>query len=461
MRAAWLTAIGLGIALAACAGNHPIGGPAESPGGSMEGNGQGGTTGSSDGRHHSPDGSVVVVAPVAGDASAADGVARHGASDAGASDGGALEHGLIDGGSDAGTPCVDAAACGRVPTSIAIGGDGPWQACALFNDGTVECWTNGVAADAPETTPVRVPGLAGATAISVGGENACALLGDGTVTCWVNTAGNQYAAPGRQLTTPAAVPGLAGVTALAVGELHSCAVVAGGAVKCWGVNNVGELGDGTTVDSATPVTVSVLDGAVAVAVGQFHSCALRVSDEIQCWGDNEQGYLGDGTAVSATTPVTASDADGASAISASGGTTCALLPGGGVSCWGDLFQPDMTSDAPSGGVSTYAFVPTPAPGLTGATAIAAGGSYGCAVAAEKIVCWGADQQDQLGDGQPKTLGLPVTVSGALPSPIAVAATLDRTCALLADGRVACWGARTYFSTGSTTLDLTPVFVSGL
>ena len=297
MRVAWLTAIGLGASLAACSTNAPLGGGSGRPAATIEVHGGGGANGSSNG-HRSPDGPVIIVAPVA-DASAAD-VAV--ASDGGASDIAALEHGSADGGADAGAHCGDAGACGRAPTSIAIGGDGTWQACALFNDGTVECWTNGVAADAPETTPVRVPGLAGATAISVGGENACALLGDGTVTCWVNKAGNQYAAPGPQLTTPAAVPGLAGVTALAVGELHSCAVVAGGAVKCWGVNNAGELGDGTTVDSATPVTVSVLDGAVAVAVGQFHSCALRLNGEVLCWGDNEQGYLGDGTAVSATTP---------------------------------------------------------------------------------------------------------------------------------------------------------------
>ncbi|HTA18548.1 MAG TPA: hypothetical protein VK989_04610 [Polyangia bacterium] len=453
MRAAWFTAIGLGVSFAACSTNAPLGGSAR-PGGTIEVHGGGGANGSSSGRPGSPQGPVIVVAPVA-DGSAPDGVPGRTALDGGAAADAALEHGADDGGAarlDAGTSCADGAACARIPMDVSIGGSGPWQACALFDDGTVECWTNGITADAPETAPVRVPGVTGATAISVGGENACALLADGTVTCWINTAGNQYAPPGSRLTTPIVVSDLAGATALAVGALHSCAVVAGGAVKCWGVNNYGELGDGTTNDSATPVTVSVLDGAIAVAVGQFHSCALRVNGEVLCWGDNEQGFLGDGTGVSATTPVTAAGAEGALAISASGTTTCALLPGGRVSCWGDLFVADM---------STYAFGPTPAPGVVGATNVGAGDGYACATTAAGVVCWGADQQGQLGDGAPKSSAPPVSVLGALPNPISVAATLYRTCALLADGRVACWGARTYFGTGSTSNDLTPVFVSGL
>jgi alpha-tubulin suppressor-like RCC1 family protein len=306
---------------------------------------------------------------------------------------------------------------------------------------------------------VRVPGLTDAVAISVGGENACALLDDGKVTCWLNTAGNESGSS-KPIAAPMLVAGLDGATALAVGELHSCAIVAGGAVKCWGVNNAGELGDGTTDDSAVPVSVVGLADATAIVAGDYHSCALRAGGDVVCWGDDEEGYLGDGTRVSSTTPVAVPGAAGALALSASGNTTCALLPGGRVSCWGDLFQPDMSADM-SGDVSTYAFVPTPAPGLTGATAVAAGWSYGCALAAGKIVCWGADQQGQLGDGLPKTVGLPVTVLGALPNPIAVVATLYRTCALLADGRVACWGARTYYSTGLSTSDLTPVFVSDL
>jgi alpha-tubulin suppressor-like RCC1 family protein len=445
MRAAWLTAIGLGVALAACSANAPLGGSSGQPAGTIEAGG---------GRPGSPRGPVIVVAPVA-DAAATDGVPGRATADGGASDGAALEHGAADGGAsaDGRTPCPDAAGCARVPTAIALGGGGAWQACALFNDETVACWTSGTSELASETAPVRVPDVAGATAISVGGENACALLEGGTVTCWLNTAGNAYAPPGSHITTPVPVTGLDGVTALSVGEMHSCAIVAGGAVKCWGVNNYGELGDGTKNDSAAPVSVLGLVDAIAISVGEFHSCALRAAGQVVCWGDNQQGELGNATNAPTSTPVLTLGSGAARAISTSGATTCALLASGNVLCWGALFTDDMT---------TYAFVPTIATNVVGARAVAAGPSFACAATATKVLCWGADGQGQLGDGQPKTFGPPVVVADVDPTaPLAVAAGLSRACALHDDGRISCWGTRAYFDTGMTTLDLVPTIVSGL
>ncbi|MCX7808673.1 MAG: RCC1 domain-containing protein, partial [Deltaproteobacteria bacterium] len=60
--------------------------------------------------------------------------------------------------------------------------------------------------------------------------------------------------------TPVPVRGLSGVTAIALGSYHSCAITQNPTTRrpevlCWGRNNVGELGDGTTMDRTTPVMV--------------------------------------------------------------------------------------------------------------------------------------------------------------------------------------------------------------
>jgi alpha-tubulin suppressor-like RCC1 family protein len=75
-------------------------------------------------------------------------------------------------------------------------------------------------------------------------------------------------------------------------------------VKCWGDNSHGELGNGTTTDSAVPVSAAGITDAIAVGASFWSSCALLATGQVKCWGDNDYGTLGDGTAVSSSTPVT-------------------------------------------------------------------------------------------------------------------------------------------------------------
>ena len=101
---------------------------------------------------------------------------------------------------------------------------------------------------------------------------------------------------------PVAVVGLPRAVALATGYNHSCAILASGGVRCWGWNAAGQLGDGTTTDSATPVAVAGLPLATAIAGGGFHTCASTAAFEVVCWGSNDSGQLGDGTTTSRPTP---------------------------------------------------------------------------------------------------------------------------------------------------------------
>jgi len=69
-----------------------------------------------------------------------------------------------------------------------------------------------------------------------------------------------------------------------------------------GVNDIGQLGDGTTTDRYAPPTNDVLTGVLAIAAGDEHTCALMTTGSIRCWGYNLYGQLGDGTATNRTAP---------------------------------------------------------------------------------------------------------------------------------------------------------------
>ena len=57
-------------------------------------------------------------------------------------------------------------------------------------------------------------------------------------------------------------------------------------------------------DSSHPVEVSGLSsGIIAIAVGGSHTCAITDAKRLKCWGDNSNGQLGDGSSSQSATPV--------------------------------------------------------------------------------------------------------------------------------------------------------------
>jgi alpha-tubulin suppressor-like RCC1 family protein len=63
---------------------------------------------------------------------------------------------------------------------------------------------------------------------------------------------------------------------------------------CWGKNDVGELGNGTEVNSSTPVQVPGLTGVVQLVAGYDHFCAMKSDGTVWCWGGNNNGQIGTG-----------------------------------------------------------------------------------------------------------------------------------------------------------------------
>jgi alpha-tubulin suppressor-like RCC1 family protein len=153
--------------------------------------------------------------------------------------------------------------------------------------------------------PTQVYGLSsGVIAISAGQYNSCAITLGGGLKCWgINTWGMLGDGTTTGRTTPNQVFGLtSGVVAVANYWAHVCALIfepgkTSGAVKCWGANVDGRIGDGTLVDRFVPTQVLTLEqGAISISSGRnAHSCAVTTDSSVKCWGVNNNGQVGDGT----------------------------------------------------------------------------------------------------------------------------------------------------------------------
>ena len=345
--------------------------------------------------------------------------------------------------------------------------------CAVVSDGTVQCWGNnnaGQLGDGSRTgssVPVTVPGLMGVTAVSAGREYTCALLGGGAVKCWGN---NYFAQLGNGSTTnsstPVDVTDLTDATAVSAGiGNHTCALLRSGKVKCWGSNGGGQLGNGSKTNSRTPVDVENLAGVTAISTGGGHTCALLRSGTVQCWGWNSFGELGNdaiptyGLGNISLTPVAVQDVTDATAIS---GTdhTCALLNDGRVKCWGNDNFGQVRIGSKANDSSTP--VPVVVAGLADVTAISAGYLHTCALLRSGAVqCWGDNGNSQMGNGTTTGRRSPLMSVTGLTGVTAISAGGGHTCALLNGGAIQCWGNNYYgqLGNGSKVESSVPVAVA--
>jgi hypothetical protein len=128
-------------------------------------------------------------------------------------------------------------------TAVQFAG-GNRDACARDDSDALWCW----GARAASTVPARF-GTVVAEDMALG-DGGCIIQSDRTVACWGSLRGDGMMMDRPEPSTPAL--DLAGVDEVEVGFTHVCAR-AGGAVYCFGLNNFGQLGDGTEIPYLVPV----------------------------------------------------------------------------------------------------------------------------------------------------------------------------------------------------------------
>lgn len=282
----------------------------------------------------------------------------------------------------------------------------------------------------------------------------------------------------------------------------TCAILVGDSgsinrrVKCWGLNVQGSLGLGdlmhrggspSDMGNSLPFVDLGTDGGSQWAVGQVsvanHACALlKNGGKIKCWGENFLGQLGLGdTMARGDEPGEMGDSLPFVDLGTSGGAkhlctgsshTCAVLSNGGrIKCWGYNGESSLglgdTNDRGStegtmGDNLPFVDLGTDANGQPlAATQVECGQYHTCALMADgRVKCWGMNDGGQLGLGDTLSRGgdashmgnsLPYVDlgTGAGNTVVNISLSGAGACVLLQNARIKCWGYWNSVSLGSS------------
>ena len=289
-----------------------------------------------------------------------------------------------------------------VSTQLAVRSDGTVLAWGSNTDGLVTVDWYGPS-EVP--FPLRVPRLAGVAKVAdTSGAGFAttgyALTSAGTVWSWGGSAYGAMGAGPDVYRGPVRIQGLAGITAIAGGAASGYALRNDGTVWAWGWNASGQLGNGSTAESSyVPVRVTGLSGVTAIAAGSTTAYALTADGSVWSWGSNASGKLGVGsTAALSRVPVRVTGLSGVTAIGAGGAQAYAVRSDGSVWGWGSNYRGGLGNDVDCENCVSH--VPVQVLDITGAVAVT-GTDYSGGQALDssgRVWSWGDNESGNLGVG---------------------------------------------------------------
>lgn len=240
-------------------------------------------------------------------------------------------------------------------------------------------------------------------------------------------------------------------TQIAYGAATVCGITGDQETMCWGLNNRLQADNTNDAFVPTPVKIRWSSHVQQLTIGSNTGCLVDADGELNCWGDNTYGQLAR-TPSSTTTYKSLIPLQHVTIAEIGNGTACAATTNGDLYCWGNNHLALVPSEHNT--VST----PVKIEGAHHVDKIAIGASHVCVLSEGNVLCWGQNEQGQIGDGTTMARNAPTLIS--LPGPaVDLALGVALSCAVLQNGLVSCWGRGQDGAIGDSTLVIHEDFVT--
>lgn len=246
--------------------------------------------------------------------------------------------------------------------------------------------------------------------IAGGNNHSLGLKSDGTLWAW-GTNGDGQCGQGNFLGgtgAPTRVGLESNWTFIATGNKCSYAIKNDGTLWAWGINDFGQLGDGTLIKKNIPTQIGTNNDWQKVISGNgSHAFAIKTNGTLWAWEQNNHGQLGLGTSSTMeTVPIQVGNEN--NWLNASIGFTHSLF----IKTNGTIWSCGLGNDGALGnGSNVLAFVPTQIGTQNNWIKIASGFYFSAAINSEnKLFMWGDNSQGQLGIGDYINKNIPTQIN---------------------------------------------------
>jgi len=203
------------------------------------------------------------------------------------------------------------------------------------------------------------------------------------------------------------------------GVFTSFVILCDGRLLGWGRNQLGQLGDGTTIDRIYPVWI--MDDVIAVSAGGGLTMAIKADGSLWAWGYNRNGQLGDGTKTDRHYPVQIKN--DAMAVSVSSQSSFVITTDGLL--WGIGLGNDSVQQ------QEHILI------VDNVSYVSVGGGHVMVIKTDNSLWgWGFNNTGQLGDGTTEDRNTPVWIMDDVAY---VSTGASHTMAIKKDGSLWGWG----------------------